>query len=103
MLEKSRNELELLRTELEPLRNTSTALRNAASQSEQELTALKTALRKAETSLMNLEISYSAYRTATESQLARTNKTNRVFRYVALTLGAAALAGWTAFAVTASR
>jgi hypothetical protein len=103
MLEKSRNELELLRSELEPLRNTSTALLNAALQSEQELIALKTALRKAETSLMSLEQSYSIYKTATESRLARTNKTNRVFRYVTITLGAAALAGWTAFAVTATR
>jgi hypothetical protein len=85
------------------LRNNSTALLTAALKSERELNELRAALRKAETSLMSLELSYSTYRTETESRLARTDKTSRVFRYLAISLGAAALAGWTAFAVTASR
>jgi predicted nucleic acid-binding Zn-ribbon protein len=103
MLEKSKNELELLRTELEPLRNSSTALRTAALRSERELNELRAALRKAETSLMNLELSYSAYRTAAESRLTQTKKTNRIFRYVTISVSIAAAAGWAAFAIAASR
>jgi septal ring factor EnvC (AmiA/AmiB activator) len=103
MLEKSRNELERLKAELEPLRNNSTALQTTASRSEQELNGLRTALKKAETSLMNLEISYSAYKKTTESQLSQIKKINRVFRYLTIGIGVTAIAGWTAFGVTSLR
>jgi septal ring factor EnvC (AmiA/AmiB activator) len=103
MLEKSRNELERLKAELEPLRNNSTALQTTALRSERELNGLRIALRKAETSLMNLEISYSAYRKTTESQLTQIKKNNRVFRYITIGVSITAIAGWTAFGIASLR
>ena len=76
MLETSRLELDglrlelgVLRQELETLQFNSKELLTRAESSQTELTALLAALRKAETSLMSLELSFAAYREASESRI----------------------------------
>jgi chromosome segregation ATPase len=100
MLETSRNEFEQLKTELTPLRDRSTELLNAALRSEQELNGLRTALRKAESSLMSLEQSWESYRSGAEQRIRRLERNKRW--YIGLIIGslAAAAGGWTAFAVS---
>ena len=70
MLETSRQELERLKLELKVLQSSSTELLNAAENSQTELTALGTALKKAESSLMSLELSFTAYREASERKIS---------------------------------
>jgi chromosome segregation ATPase len=100
MLETSRIELEALKEELSPLREHSAGLLSAAAQSERELSGLRTALRKAESSLTSLEYSWESYRTEAEQRIARLEQGRRW--YIGLIIGAlaAAAGGWTAFAVT---
>jgi lambda repressor-like predicted transcriptional regulator len=64
------------------------------------LNALKADLKKAGTSLTNLETSYSTYRNGVESQLTKTKNTNRLLRYTAIALGITTLSGWLAFALS---
>ena len=81
MLEASRKELEELRLELQLLRSTSAGLLLKAESSQTELTALLAALRKAESSLMSLELSFAAYRQSTEKRIATLEKRNRFWKW----------------------
>jgi predicted nucleic acid-binding Zn-ribbon protein len=99
-LETSRNELEQLKQELAPLRNSSTELLSRAEKSEQELSGLKTALRKAESSLVSLDLSYGAYKTAAEARITRLERSGQWLKYALIGAAAIAVGGWTAFAVT---
>ena len=69
MLEASRQELSIYRQELEALRTDSMELLNKAESSLTELAALQAALRKAESSLMSLELSFEAYHRAAEQKI----------------------------------
>ena len=81
MLEASKKELEELRLELQVLRSTSAGLLLKAESSQTELTALLAALRKAESSLMSLELSFAAYRQSTEKRIATLEKRNRFWKW----------------------
>ena len=107
MLESSKKELEGLRLELsmlkqeaEALQNSSTELLIAADKSLTELTALQEALRKAESSLMSLELSFAAYRRAAEGKISVLERKNKFWKWscaaagiLAAGLGTALLAG----------
>jgi multidrug resistance efflux pump len=99
MLETSKTELDLLKRDLEPLRTHSTELLITAVNSQRELNGLKTALKQAETSLRNSELSWSAYRSEAEQRIRRLERNKRW--YAGLLIGSltAAAAGWTAFAL----
>ena len=81
MLEASRRELGGLRHELEALQSTSTELLIAAENSQTELTALQAALRKAESSLMSLELSFTAYREEAERRINSLQRQNRLWKW----------------------
>jgi predicted RNase H-like nuclease (RuvC/YqgF family) len=100
-LGESRKELEDLRNELENLRRASTGLLSSAETSSQESEALKSALTKAESSLRNLEASFSAYRMTAEGRIARLEKSRTVLKYGIIIGAVLAIGGWTAFAVSA--
>jgi len=100
MLEVSRRELGELRRELEILRSNSTELLLAAETSQTEFTALQAALRKAESSLMSLELSFAAYRQASELRIYSIERQNRLWKWrcaaagvLAAGFGAALLTG----------
>jgi chromosome segregation ATPase len=99
-LETSRSELEQLKQELTPLRNSSMELLTRAERSEQELSGLRAALRKAESSLVSLDVSYGAYKTAAEARIRRLERSGRWMKYAVIGLAIFAAGGWTAFAVT---
>jgi chromosome segregation ATPase len=99
-LETSRNELERLKQELEPLRINSTELLRRAEKSERELSGLRAALRKAESSLVSLDLSYGAYKTTAEARITRLERSGRWWKYAVIGAAAIAAGGWTAFAVT---
>jgi len=81
MLEASRKELGELRRELEALQTTSTGLLSAAENSLTELNGLQAALRKAESSLTSLELSFAAYRQASERRISSLQRQNRLWRW----------------------
>jgi predicted nucleic acid-binding Zn-ribbon protein len=72
---------ERFRTGLETLRQTSIAISDRAETSNQELEGLREALTKAESSLMNLEQSFAAYRMSAEARIARLESRGRLFKY----------------------
>ena len=76
-----RRELEILKQELEVLQSTSTELLIAAESSQTELTGLQAALRKAESSLTSLELSFAAYRQASERRISSLQRQNRLWRW----------------------
>ena len=90
MLETSKQEFDELRRELEILRNTSMELLIAAEHSQTELTALQAALRKAESSLMSLELSFAAYREAAERRIYSLERQNRFWKWGCVAAGALA-------------
>jgi chromosome segregation ATPase len=94
----SRTELDGLRTELESLRRASRELLSRAELSNQELNGLREALRKAESSLTNLEQSFGAYRMAAESRIAYLEKSGRFLKYGLIAAAVLAAGGWAAFA-----
>ena len=99
-LEASKRELDGLRQELEVLRNTSTELLTAAENSQTELTALQGALRKAESSLTSLELSFAAYREVSEKRAAGLEKKNRLLKWGFAAAGILAAGFGTAFFAT---
>jgi predicted nucleic acid-binding Zn-ribbon protein len=99
MLETSRLELEELKRELEALRISSTELLAAAENSQTELTALGAALRKAESSLMSLELSFAAYREAAEGRIKTLSKEKRLWKWGCIAAGVLAAGFGTAFFV----
>jgi chromosome segregation ATPase len=99
-LEQSRIELDGLRAELEILRRTSTELSGRAEILNQESEELRTALTKAENSLMNLEQSFASYRMAAEARIAHLERNGRFLKYGLIVSALLALSGWTAFAVS---
>jgi hypothetical protein len=98
MLTASKRELDGLKTELETLRMTSTGLLNKAELSSQESSGLREALKKAESSLTSLELSFGTYRTAAEKRIALLEKSGRFFKYGFFAGAFLALSGWAAFA-----
>ena len=90
MLEASRRELEELRQELMILRNNSTGLLIKAENSQTELTALQTTLRRAESSLMSLEISFWAYRETAEKTINTLERKNKFLKWGLAAAGIAA-------------
>ena len=81
MLEASRKELEGLKQELEALRHNSTGLLIKAENSQTELTMLLSTLRKAEYSLMSLELSFAAYRETAEREISTLAKEKRLWKW----------------------
>jgi septal ring factor EnvC (AmiA/AmiB activator) len=96
-LETSRRELERLKAELEPLRMNSIQLLEAAQNSEQELNGLREALRKAESSLMSLELSWEAYRLSAESRIAGLERKARTYRWALVVAALIGVGGWSAY------
>jgi uncharacterized coiled-coil DUF342 family protein len=97
MLASSRAELETLRTGLEDLRKNSGGLLSTAESSNQESEELRTALMKAENSLRNLELSFTAYRLKAETRIARLEKGRTILKYGLIIGSILAVSGWTAF------
>jgi chromosome segregation ATPase len=95
-LEKSKKELDDLKPELEALRRTSTELLNRAQSSETELAGLREALKKADSSLMSLELSFASYREKAEQIIARLEK-ERGFYRICFFIAAGLAAGGFAF------
>jgi len=94
MLESSKRELDGLRLELgtlkqelETLRNNSAELQTAAENSQTELAAVLAALRKAESSLTSLELSFDAYRQAAEKRINSLEKQNRFWKWGCVAAG----------------
>ena len=107
MLESSKREAEYLRQELEVLKTeagtfqkNSAGLLNAAENSQTELTALQEALRKAESSLMSLELSFAAYRETAEGRIKTLEKRNRVWKWGCIAAGVLAAGLGTALLVS---
>jgi chromosome segregation ATPase len=96
-LETSRRELDQLKADLEALRTNSTQLLETAQNSEQELNGLREALRKAESSLMSLELSWEAYRLSTESRIADLERRARTYRWALAAAALIAVGGWSAY------
>jgi chromosome segregation ATPase len=99
-LETSRRELEQLRAELDGLRTTSTQLLAAARNSESELNGLREALKKAESSLMSLELSWEAYKTAAETRIARLERRAVFYRWSLAAVIVIAASGWAAYGIS---
>jgi len=92
-----RRELGVLKQELEVLQSTSTELRIAAENSQRELTGLQTALRKAESSLASLELSFAAYRQAAEKRISSLERQNRLWKWGCIAAGILSVGFGTAF------
>ena len=97
MLETSRKELDglrlelgVLRQELEILRFSSTELVTRAENSQEELAALKTALRKADSSLMSLELSFALYQEASERKISALSRERALWKWACVAAGALA-------------
>jgi len=87
MLEASKKELGELRRELTVLQTTSTELRSVAENSLTEFNALQAALRKAESSLRSLELSFAAYRQASEQKIITLERQNRFWKWGCTAVG----------------
>ena len=105
MLEASRKELEGLRQELgalkqelEALHSSSTVLLTKAENSQTELAGLREALRKAESSLLSLELSFASYRETAEGRIKTLERQNRFLKWGCIAAGALA-AGFGAAAI----
>jgi len=107
MLEASRKELdglrlelEYLKQELELLQSSSTGLSAKAESSQTELAALVLTLRKAESFLMSLELSFSAYRQAAERKIKTLSKEKTLWKWGCLAAGFLAAGFASAFALS---
>ena len=106
MLETSKKELESLRQELVQLeteawalQSSSTGLLTAAENSQTEFTELQAALRKADSSLMSLEISFAAYQETALGRINTLEKENRFWKWGCIVVGALATGFGTALLV----
>ena len=97
MLESSRRELETLRSELEVLHNSSRRLLSGAENSQTESAGLLTALRKAEASLMSLELSFTAYRETAEGRIKTLEREKTLLKWGCVCAGALAAGFGTAY------
>jgi len=97
MLEASKQELEELRSELGVLQNSSTELLIKAEYSQTELTGLQEALRKAEYSLMSLELSWAAYRESAERSINILSRKKTFWKWSCIAAGVLAAGFGTAF------
>ena len=70
---------------------------SAAESSQTELTALQTALRKAESSLMSLELSFAACRQTAETRINTLERQNRLWKWGCIAAGVLAVGFGTAF------
>ena len=87
MLEASTLELNGLKQELTVLRTASTELLGKAERSLLESTELQTALKKAESSLASLELSFALYREAAERKISGLEKKNRLWKWGSIAAG----------------
>jgi len=92
-----RQELGILKQELEVSRNSSMELLIKAENSQSESAALQAALRKAESSLMSLELSFAAYREAAEDRINVLSRQNRLLKWGCTAAGILAVGFGTAF------
>ena len=106
MLETSRKELEglkqelgTLKQELEALSSTSAELSIKAENSQMELNVLQEVLKKAESSLMSLELSFNAYRDTAQAKISSLEKENRLWRWGCIAAGILAAGIGTAFMI----
>jgi septal ring factor EnvC (AmiA/AmiB activator) len=99
MLEVSKRELEELRQELEVLHTDSTKLSIKAESSQTELTALLTVLKKAESSLMSLDLSFTAYKEATEMRIKSLDREKTFWKWGCVAAGVLAAGFGTAFLI----
>jgi chromosome segregation ATPase len=99
MLEISRMELDALRKELSALRTSSEELLSKAENSQTELNALQTVLRKAESSLTSLELSFAAYREASENRIRVLEKEKRRWKWGFIAAGVLAAGFGAAFII----
>ena len=79
--------LEESRRELEALQNNSTGLLTIAENSQTELAGLMTHLKRAESSLMSLELSFAAYRETAENRIRSLERGNRLWKWGAVGAG----------------
>jgi len=91
------NMLEIYSRELSDLRNSSMELLIRAESSETELAELLIHLRRAEFSLMSLEISFEAYRESAEGRIRYLERTNTFLKWGIAAAGAAAVGFGAAF------
>ena len=94
-----RQELETLKQEQEFLQLSSTLLLTRAENSQTELSALKTALRKAESSLMSLELSFAAYREAAEGRVNALAREKALWKWGCIGVSVLAVGFGTAFLI----
>ena len=80
----------MLRQELETLQFNSTELLTRAESSQVELTGLKTALRRADSSLMSLELSFAAYREASQARINVLAREKTLWKWGCVAAGALA-------------
>jgi len=87
MLEASRQELDGLKQELRILRGASTELLSKAENSLLESTELLTALKKAESSLLSLELSFALYRETAEQKIKSLEKQGKFWKWGCIAAG----------------
>ena len=100
MLKASRKELDELKTELEVLRETSVLLLTKAENSQMELTDLLLVLRKADSSLMSLDLSFTAYKQTAEKQIKNLNREKTLWKWGCIAAGGLAAGFGTAFLIS---
>ena len=83
--------LEESRMELEALQISSIELLTIAENSQTELAGLMIASRRAESSLMSLELSFAAYRETAENRIRVLERTNRLWKWGAIGAGVLAV------------
>ena len=99
MLESSKLELDILKQELERLRITSAELLYKAENSQTESTGLTTALKKAESSLLSLELSFEAYRRTAERKISSLENQNKFWKIGCIAAGVLAAGLGTVLAI----
>jgi len=99
-LRASKTEVERLKAELETLRTTSIKLASTAENSKRTSQELEKALKLAESSLQNWEVSFKAYRLEAETALSRLERSRGRWRIIAGIAAVCALSGWSALTVT---
>ncbi|MCL2478099.1 MAG: hypothetical protein FWF22_01255 [Treponema sp.] len=80
MLEASKQELDGLKVELETLRISSAELLSRAESSQSESKELMTDLKKAESSLQSLDLSFGNYRTTAEQKITSLENENKFWK-----------------------
>ena len=98
MLETSRMELDVLRQELEVLHSSSTELLTKAESSQTESAELRATLRKAESSLLSLDLSFEAYRKTAEGRIKNLERDSKLWKWGCIAAGVLAIGFGAAYA-----